>query len=162
MRCAFKGNTPWILSIDSSPNGRLLVSTSRDNAVRLWNMRDGTTQILTDNNSAVYAQPIYASAVFNPDGRYIAASNKDGVLRIWTARTGHLVRRVQAHTDWVYDVKFMPNGKGLISGGKDATLKYWNLGSLDPRMRRATGVTERIQPERQFVGHNVRCSLLSC
>ena len=69
-------------------------------------------------------EPRYCSAVFSPDGRYIAACHYDGMVRVWGMRTGQLSRRVPARGHWVTDVAFMPDGKGLISGSFDRTLRY--------------------------------------
>jgi glucose repression regulatory protein TUP1 len=131
VRNAFKGHTRNIYSLNFSPNGRLLVSASDDNTVRLWNIRDGATKLLNEENPTILDDPGYRSAVFSPDGRYVAASHRDGMVRIWDVCTGQLMRRMKAHLDWANCVAFMPDGKGLVSGGSDHTLRYWDFRSLD-------------------------------
>jgi len=155
------------MSLDFSPNGRLLVSASDDSTVRLWNIHDGSAKFLIENNAVSLDDPCYSSAVFSPDGACVAASHRDGMVRIWGVRTGQLMRRIKAHDwNWVNDVAFMPDGKGLLTGGGSGSLKYWDVGSLagfDARSqtinyphREATRVEEQTLPERRFSGHKVR------
>ena len=66
----------------------------------------------------------YYSALFTPDGKYIAASNcamvviSDGCMGmvILDGCMGRLIRRVKVHTEWVNDIAFTPDGRGLMSG----------------------------------------------
>jgi WD40 repeat protein len=118
-------------------------------------------KILTDNDQSFLNYDYYKSAKFSPDGRYVAASHYDGAVRIWHVRLGRLVRRVRAHVDLVNDIAFMPDGKGLISGGRDMTLRYWDVGFLKARFDARSDVEEQIRVERQFSGHEVRRDLLA-
>jgi glucose repression regulatory protein TUP1 len=165
VRNAFKGHTHWIGSLRFSPNGRLLVSASDDNTARLWNMRDGAAMFLIEDKlePTFLNNPYYTSAAFSPDGRYVAASHRDGIVRIWNARTGQLMRKLKVHINPVDDIAFMPDGKGLVSGGSDMTLMYWDVSSLDTAQfcassttnylhKRLSGVEEQTRPEREFSG----------
>jgi glucose repression regulatory protein TUP1 len=42
--------------------------------------------------------------------------------------TGQLLERLEGHKDSVYSVAFMPDGKTLVSGSLDKTLRMWQLG----------------------------------
>jgi len=171
VRNAFKGHTSHIMSLDFSPNGRLLVSASGDNTLRLWNMHDGATRLLNLNeeNTTFLNEPFYSSAIFSPNGRYVAASHSDGMVRIWDVCTGQLVRRIKAHADFANAVAFMPDGKGLVSLGWDYRLRYWDVSFLDfirfrgrsqtmeNSHRETPGTVKTWGPEREFLGHEVRC-----
>jgi WD40 repeat protein len=139
-----------------------------DNTVRLWNMRDGATKLLNEENPTFLDDPCYRSAVFSPDGRYVAASHRDGMVRIWDVCTGQLMRRMKAHMDWANCVAFMPDGKGLVSGGSDRKLRYWDVSSLDStRFQARSRITkdshretpgmdkQASRPEWKFSGHEV-------
>jgi len=52
------------------------------------------------------------------------------VVSIWDARTGELLERLRGHGDKVKSVAFTPDGRGLVSGSSDATLKYWDVSRL--------------------------------
>jgi len=61
------------------------------------------------------------------DGRLVAAGSHDSIVYIWNARTGELLERLQRHTSHVWSVAFTPDGRGLVSGSEDKTLKYWDV-----------------------------------
>jgi WD40 repeat protein len=66
VRNALKGHTRCVYSLDFSPNGRLLVSASDDNTVRLWNIRDGATKLLNEENPTFLDDPGYRFRCFQP------------------------------------------------------------------------------------------------
>ena len=70
---------------------------------------------------------------------------------MWDTHTGRLVRKLAAHAMSCNDVKFMPDGRGLVSGGRDNRLKYWDTSFL---LIPQTG--EQSQRELEFLGHEVR------
>jgi len=167
VRKAFTAGSSFWPPFDFSPNGRLLVANA-DNGLFLWNLRDGSSTLLTEEDLLFS----YCSPVFSPDGRYIAASDSDGFVQIWDARVGQLMRRVKAHATTAYDVAFMPDGKGLITGAYDGNMRYWDLSSLCSRFRSRSqmtgdlhghvpGMEEQSQPEREFLGHeSIICSVV--
>ena len=92
-------------------------------------MRDGSSRVFLDTQARYY------SLRLSPDGRYIAATDYPGMLRIWDFRSGQRVKW-RAHSDEKKDrppatIAFMPDGKGLVTGSWDKTLKYWDVSSLD-------------------------------
>ena len=38
---------------------------------------------------------------------------------------------LKGHSDRVISVSFSPDGKRIVSGGKDKTVKIWDISSLD-------------------------------
>ena len=51
-------------------------------------------------------------------------------MRIWDARTGELLETLRGHKVRVWSVAFTPDGRGLVSGSQDNTLKYWDISHL--------------------------------
>ncbi len=86
-----------------------------------------------------------------------------------------LVERLRGHRDSVYSVAFTPDGRGLVSGSLDKTLKYWDVSGLGAAGRREgpqggpkRRVARRVPSTRKegektsqctmnFTGHKVRC-----
>ncbi|KAH6896241.1 WD40-repeat-containing domain protein [Coprinopsis sp. MPI-PUGE-AT-0042] len=84
------------------------------------------------------------SVGISPDARFVAAGSLDHAVRVWEVkstaipgtnppkflRTGTLVERLRGHGDSVYSVAFTPDGRGLVSGSLDRTIRYWDLSHL--------------------------------
>ena len=46
---------------------------------------------------------------------------------MWDAQTGKLVSDpLEGHTDWVTSVSFLPDGKYIVSGSYDKTIRMWD------------------------------------
>jgi WD40 repeat protein len=50
-------------------------------------------------------------------------------VQVWDAATGKLLRRLKGHKGQLACVAFAPDGKRLLTGGGDGTLRLWDLGS---------------------------------
>ena len=153
------GHKYVINGIAFSPNGRFLVSGSDDRSVRIWNIRDGSSQVLPLTSKTGY----FLSVAFSPNGRYIAAGNWDSSLCIWDFRTHNLVARWRGHRHSVRCIEFTHDGRGLMTGSADQTVKYWDLSLLGDRRGVSTGLAGKEEqgfPElRSLLGHSVRLLL---
>ena len=169
MRAMFKWHKQAVNTIAFSPDGRSIVSGSDDYSVRISNIRDGLSKRLPVTGSTL---DFFLSVVFSPDGRYIAAGDTKKLLWVWHSRTHRLVANWMSHSDSVWCVEFTPDGKGLVSGSRDATAIYWDVSSLE--IHEAASGRDVFPPGhsfpsiRSFSGHTVRfcfhfiaCSLLS-
>ena len=161
MRGMFKGHkSRAVNSVPFSLNGRYLVSGSDDGSVRFWNIRDGSSKVLPVADSPSH----FVAVVFNPDGRYVAAGNFDTFIWIWDSRTLNLVAKWSGCSFCVSCMEFTLDGKGLISGGLDKTVCYWDVSLLGNRQGASTRTVvnnvRRLPEPRRFLGHNVRCVLV--
>jgi hypothetical protein len=73
-------------------------------------------------------RPDIKQGVFSPDRRLIATAHQKFVS-LHDAQTGKELRRFLGHTDAVNSVAFSPDGKLLVSGGKDQTAVLWDVAS---------------------------------
>ena len=99
------------------------------------------------------------------------------MVDIWDARTGELLETLRGHGNGVQSVSFTPDGRGLVSGSSDKTLKYWDVSRLANGLgrrlnsqwastrdtlngKRGVGTCEGNSPcTMNFIGHKVRVEL---
>jgi WD40 repeat protein len=112
-----------VYSVAFSPDGSRIVSSSTDNALRLWDAKTG----------ALIGEPMHGhdgpvnSAAFSPDGSRIVSGSWDNTLRLWDANTGMAISKpLRGHKSYVISVAFSPDGDRIISASWDKTLRLWD------------------------------------
>ena len=118
----FREHTNIITSVVFSPNGKMIASGSNDNTVRLWNLKG--EQLLKIDLPAPAR-----SLAFSPDGKMIAVGVSgvlvdSGAIYLWDLK-GKLIGSPFKHNGSVESVVFSPDGKQIISGSKDKTVRFW-------------------------------------
>ena len=48
-------------------------------------------------------------------------------MKIWLTESGEVVRTLSGHTKEVYSVSFSPDGKYVVSGSGDYSVKIWDI-----------------------------------
>lgn len=66
---------------------------------------------------------------FSPDSRLLAVACADKTVRLLDPASGRVLAAAKEHTDFVYTVAFSPDGKQLLSVGRDS-LKVWSVAEL--------------------------------
>jgi glucose repression regulatory protein TUP1 len=124
VRAMLKGHTAIVSCLAFLPDSRSLISSSYDQSLRIWCVRDGSLKRIINHTS------FFFSVSLSQDGRYVTAANTDKSLRIWEVRTGRLVMSWTGHTENIWSTMLTPDGNGLLSGSQDKTMKYWDVTSL--------------------------------
>jgi WD40 repeat protein len=61
------------------------------------------------------------------------ADKTPGEIKIWDLTLGQELLTLKGHDGCVRGVSFSPNGKALVSGSADGTIRFWgDLASLKP------------------------------
>ncbi|KAL2673544.1 hypothetical protein Neosp_011986 [[Neocosmospora] mangrovei] len=105
-----------------SPNGKLLVSASSDQTVRVWDGSVGSyKQTLKGHNGYVLA------VAFSPNGMMLASASSDRTIWLWDIETGTHTETFKGHDGWVNAVAFSRDGKLLASASSDQTVRLWDM-----------------------------------
>jgi WD40 repeat protein len=136
------GHSNTITSLQFSPDSARLCSGSADKTMRVWNVNDGTAVGMAETPSGIDA------VAWLPDGKQIASGHADGLVRLWSgssrreepptspakdqslltsAATLELVKELKGHAGAVTALDVFPDGRQVLSGGMDGTLRQWKL-----------------------------------
>jgi WD40 repeat protein len=119
------GHTGGVMACGFSPDGRRLLSGSRDSTLKLWSVETGE-QIVTFQG---HTGQIYDCAFF-PDGRRVLSASGDGTLKVWDTETGQPVATLEGHSD-ARRCSFSPDGRRIASGGYEGTVRIWDAATME-------------------------------
>jgi uncharacterized protein YjiK len=116
-----KGHENGVNSVAFSPDGKTIVSGSRDNTIRLW-----------DTTGKPIGQPFKGhengvnSVAFSPNGKTVVSGSRDKTIRLWDTSGKPIGQPIKGHENGVYSVAFSPDGKTIVSGSQDKTIRLWD------------------------------------
>jgi WD40 repeat protein len=115
------GHTGGVCGLSFSPDGRLLVSSSKDHTVRIWDASTGS--LIT--TLAGFRGPL-GSVSFSPDGRLFATADWSGAVRFWHADSGREAQKLQHELgNVIWCAGFSPNGAYFAACGHG--LSVWRV-----------------------------------
>ncbi len=113
----------WIGAMTFTPDAKLLITGSRDNTIRFFEMPTmNELRVVRGHNGWV------RSLVVSPDGKVLISAGDDNTIRFWDIATGRNFRTDKTHTGAVRGIALSPDGLRLASASWDRTVKLWEGG----------------------------------
>ncbi len=123
----FEGEESRRLALAFSPDGKLFANGV--NIYRYDETSDGFVQLYRLQN---VKYNIIMGLTFSPDANYLIASGF-GKIEIWNATNGEYLTSIKAHTGWIEELLFSPDGKILASRSEyDGTVLLWDWEKVKP------------------------------
>ncbi len=118
------GHGDWVKTVAVTPNGKQIISGSKDNTIKVWNLETGEEQFtLTGHTGSVNAVAV------TPDGKLVISGSSDGNLKVWNLATGTEFIPVSGHRTPVVAITVTPDSKWVISVSALNIIKVWSLES---------------------------------
>ncbi len=125
-RAQLDGKPSAIYSVRFSSDGKRLISAGMDGFARIWDSATGSPDCALEHVGTEVN-----SAVFSPDGVEAATADDKGLIRLWNVAQRavvHVMKHGRAGEE-VVAVLFTPDGRRLVSGGRDHNLVVWDAAS---------------------------------
>lgn len=117
-----RGHRAAVRSVSYSPDGKFLATASRDNSIKLWEVRTGREIRAFLGHS----DPVNI-VTFDPSGKWLASGSSDNTVIIWEVATGDVLRQIAGHSRRVTSLDFNSEGTQLASGGWDRQVYVWDV-----------------------------------
>jgi WD40 repeat protein len=151
----FTGHSNDVTSLRFSPDSTRVCSGSSDKTLRVWTVSEGKLAAMVETPSVIDAVAWLA------DGQQVASAGADGLVRLWSpgGRRGEpqssrqkeqslppameLVKEFKGHEGAVTALDVFADGRHLLSGGADGTLRQWKIedGSVARELKHDGAVT---------------------
>jgi WD40 repeat protein len=106
-------------SVTFSPDGKRLLTSSRDGIMKLWEVDTGRELHTLQG----HAGRVYAS--FSPDGKSIISSGEDKTTRLWDSESGAPLWVLSDFRGWVTHVGFNQDGTKFVTSSRDKRIAIW-------------------------------------
>jgi len=127
-----------VTAVAFSPDGKRLAIASDDTTVTVWDVATGRLLRMFDDHTS-----FVLSVAFSLDGRWLASSEAHQKILLWDVSdlsdgsdgsSNKEPRTLAGHTLATHCVAFTSDSRQVVSGSRDATIRFWDV---------ATGRQER-------------------
>lgn len=124
-----KGHTDQVNCLVFSHDGKILLSGSNDNSIRIWDIVNNKLLCAETKAHRSYVNCV----AFSADGKLVASGSQDKSVRLWKwdGKNINPLRELNGHTDKVNCVAFNPEGKILASGSSDKSIRLWDTSNYE-------------------------------
>jgi autophagy-related protein 16 len=113
-----------VTSLDIFPDQHLLLCCSRDDTLRLIDLRQNAITA-TFTAPGFHVGVDWTRAAFSPDGQYVAAGSSDGTLYVWETFSTGKVKTRKEHGKEIVACVWHPKGQVFASADRNKKVILW-------------------------------------
>lgn len=136
----FSAGRPVVIRVYFSDDGNQILAVDRTSeftpTARLWDSFTGAELAAFVHGSLI------GDVALSPDGSLVATAGVDAVARVWDVESGQELLTLEGHAPaqssgsgllgGVANVVFTPDGRRIVTGGADGTVRLWNVEDGQP------------------------------
>ncbi|QMU28896.1 WD40 repeat domain-containing protein [Adhaeribacter radiodurans] len=128
LKFELSGHTNSVFTVAYSPDGRFLLSGSRDAHLKVWL----ATAEYTEHTSIIAHMYAINHITYSPNGKFFATCSMDKSIKVWDAEAFRLLKvidkvRHAGHGTSVNKLLWSGYRNQLVSGSDDRTISVWDL-----------------------------------
>ncbi|XP_053974904.1 transducin beta-like protein 3 [Hylaeus volcanicus] len=134
------GHTDIVLALATTPaNAWLLISSAKDNSIRIWLMDKETTKASCIASATRHTASVGSVAISQTSTKFFTSISQDLCLKLWNLpqdfesedmHSVNVIHTVLAHQKDINSVTISPNDKLIATGSQDKTAKLWSSNDL--------------------------------
>lgn len=114
---------PRAISEEFLPDGSIIALSLQNQGVEIWDIRKGGQKV----EIKLQTPGDVLDVAISNDGSLLATASEGGTIEIYNLETMQLIKTFDLRTGPIQQVLFTNNGKYLISGLSDGTLRFFGL-----------------------------------
>ncbi|KAK8158847.1 WD40-repeat-containing domain protein [Phyllosticta citrichinensis] len=142
-------------SINGSGSRGLIATGSGDKTVKIWSLTDYSCLLTLEGHTNSVLKLAWLPYSTEDDARdkrgpEVASAAGDGLVKVWDISSGELATTLDNHTDRVWALTVNPVTKGLVSGGGDGVVTFWEDTTSATMEAAAHQESERVEQEQRL------------
>jgi hypothetical protein len=163
VRLSVKGTKGWIQAVAFSPDGKTIAAGTSENKVVLWDLKSGK-ELSRVTLSGEDEGRLVSYVVFSPDSKKLATlhdierlGEERARIHLWEITGNRRLRSSMKTRSFraveagrfvgVWQVAFSPDGKSLVMGEPEGTIRLWDAATGRERLYFHGGVAAAFAPD---------------
>ncbi len=113
----------WIGALTFTPDGKTLISGSRDCTIKFYEMPTLREFRMLKGHSGWVR-----NLIVTHDGKVLISACDDGTVKMWDLKTGKCFHTIKSHKSAVRGIALSTDGRRLATSSTDRTIKIWEGG----------------------------------